>query len=200
MVIAGAGGHALEVFDVLLTLDYKIDEIFFYDDYSNITEVNECKVLKNKQELKDHFSLNKDFCLGIGNPNLRNKMYRLMLEAGGKHISIISPLAFISKYAINKGADIMPFSFVSSKSKLGLGTLINTRVNIHHETVVGEFNEISPSANLLGQVKLGNLNTIGAGTVILPGIKMVNNNITGAGAVVTRDLNSDSVVIGVPAK
>jgi len=200
MLIAGAGGHALEIFDVLLTLNYTVDEIFFYDDYSDTEELNKCEVIKNKQKLKDYFSLNEDFCLGIGNPNLRNKMYSLMLDAGGKHIPIISPLAFISNYAVNKGADIMPFSFVSSRSSLGLGTLINTRVNVHHEALIGEFNEISPSVNLLGQVKLGNFNTVGAGTTILPKIKMENNNIIGAGAVVTGDLNSGSKVKGIPAK
>lgn len=200
MVIAGAGGHALEIFDVLLSLEYMTENIFFYDDLTETREINNCKVLKNIKELEMQLKINKDFCLGIGNPSLRKKMYSLMINAGGNHTHIVSPLAYVSDYVENNGTDIMPFCFISSNTILGKGNLINTRANMHHEVVLGSFNEIAPSANLLGKVEVGNLNAIGAASTILPGIKILNNNIIGAGALVTKDLKSNSIVKGVPAK
>ena len=41
---------------------------------------------------------------------------------------------------------------------------------------------------------------VGFGAVIMPGIKVGNNVVIGAGSVVTKDVSSDSVVAGVPAK
>ena len=41
---------------------------------------------------------------------------------------------------------------------------------------------------------------IGAGAKILPGIHIGNNAVVGAGSVVTKDVEADSVVAGVPAK
>jgi len=41
---------------------------------------------------------------------------------------------------------------------------------------------------------------IGAGAILLPGISVGENSVVGAGSVVTRDVEPNSVVAGVPAK
>lgn len=200
MIITGAGGHSLEIFDVLLTLGFNAEEILFYDDYTSVTVINNCKVLKNKTELRDNFKLSTEFCLGVGNPNLRNQMYNLMTELGGTHYSVISPFAAVSKFCTNEGADIMPFSFISSKTILGKGVLINTRANIHHEVEIGDFTEVSPSSNILGKVKIGAFCRIGANTTILPCKQIGDQVITGAGSVLTKDVFSFKKIVGIPGK
>jgi acetyltransferase-like isoleucine patch superfamily enzyme len=42
--------------------------------------------------------------------------------------------------------------------------------------------------------------SIGAGAVILPGVRIGERAMVGAGAVVTRDVPSDVVVVGNPAR
>ena len=49
-------------------------------------------------------------------------------------------------------------------------------------------------------VSIGDNCFIGYGAVILPGIKVGDNVVVGAGSVVTKDVPSDSVIAGVPAK
>jgi len=49
-------------------------------------------------------------------------------------------------------------------------------------------------------VSIGDNCFIGYGAVIFPGIKVGDNVVIGAGSVVTKDVPSDSVVAGVPAK
>lgn len=49
-------------------------------------------------------------------------------------------------------------------------------------------------------VNIGNDVWIGGNVVILPGITIGNNVVVGAGAVVTKDIPSNSVALGVPAK
>lgn len=200
MIVAGAGGHALEVFDVLLTLGYSADQICFYEDYSDTLKLNNCRVLKNTDELKKQFETSRNFCLGVGNPILRLKMYDLMIKSGGLHNPIVSPSAVISNYSINKGADVMPQCFISSQTILGKGSLINTRANLHHGVVIDKFTELAPSVVLLGKVKVGCKCSIGANATVLPRVIIKDEVVVGAGAVVIGDIESKRLVKGVPAK
>ena len=52
----------------------------------------------------------------------------------------------------------------------------------------------------IGAVTIGNNCFVGAGSIILPNVHIGENVIIGAGSVVTRDIPSNSVVAGNPAK
>lgn len=52
----------------------------------------------------------------------------------------------------------------------------------------------------IGRVSIGNGVFIGAGSIILPNVKIGNNSIIGAGSVVTKDVPSNVVCAGNPAK
>jgi acetyltransferase-like isoleucine patch superfamily enzyme len=49
-------------------------------------------------------------------------------------------------------------------------------------------------------VSIGDNCFIGYGVIIMPGVRIGNNVVIGAGSVVTKDILSDSVAAGVPAK
>jgi acetyltransferase-like isoleucine patch superfamily enzyme len=53
---------------------------------------------------------------------------------------------------------------------------------------------------LLGNSQAGNRCRIGAGAVLLPGIKIGDDVVVGAGAVVTKNFDSGSKIVGVPAR
>lgn len=50
-----------------------------------------------------------------------------------------------------------------------------------------------------GRITIGNNVFIGANAIILPGVSIGSNVVIGAGAVVNRDIESDSINVGVPA-
>jgi len=52
----------------------------------------------------------------------------------------------------------------------------------------------------IGAITIGNNCFVGAGSIILPSVHIGDNVIIGAGSVVTRDIPSNSVVAGNPAK
>lgn len=52
----------------------------------------------------------------------------------------------------------------------------------------------------MAKVRIGNNVYIGADAIVLPGVTIGDNVIVGAGAVVTKDVDSNSVVAGNPAR
>ena len=56
------------------------------------------------------------------------------------------------------------------------------------------------NADRFGKVIIGNNVHIGINSIIMPGVTIGDNVIIGAGAVVTKDIPSNSVAVGVPAK
>lgn len=75
--------------------------------------------------------------------------------------------------------------------------------SVHFETHDGGiwcFRDINPQIDIVKTISIGNNVYIGYGAVILPGVTIGDNVIIGASALVTRDIQSNSVAVGIPAK
>ncbi|WP_111672122.1 acetyltransferase [Algoriphagus litoralis] len=200
MLIAGAGGHALEIKEELEKL-HRTMEFQFFDDagYQLNSPLRSYPLYQDLNLTKTKFALEPQFALGIGNPDYREKFTMSFEDIGGHYFPVHSCTAEVSVSA--QGLfDAMAFSFVGPKTKFGKAVLVNSRANVHHEAQIGDFTEIGPGALILGQVKIGRKCRIGAGAVLLPGVQLGDQVIVGAGAVVTKNIGSDQVVVGVPAK
>lgn len=77
---------------------------------------------------------------------------------------------------------------------IGPNTVIST---VNHPIDAAERRK---KLSILSPVALGNDVWIGANCTILPGVTLGDNVIVAAGAVVTKDVPSNSVVAGVPAR
>lgn len=201
MIIAGSGGHGLEVLETLLKNGFSKNDITFFDQKheKNGHLISGIQVITNVEEVKNLFRKSNHFCLAVGNPTFRENLFNVLEQSGGAFQSIISHSAFISHSAIGQ-FDAMPFSFIGPETKIGKGVLINTRAHIHHECKVGDFCDIGPGAMLLGNSQTGKRCRIGAGAVLLPGVIIGDDVTVGAGSVVTKDWSKNSKVVGVPAK
>lgn len=71
---------------------------------------------------------------------------------------------------------------------------------VTHDGGVWVFRDVWPDADLIAPITIGNNVFIGARATILPGVTVGDNVVIGASAVVTRDLPSDCVAAGIPAK
>ncbi|MBL6444757.1 NeuD/PglB/VioB family sugar acetyltransferase [Fulvivirga sp. 29W222] len=204
MVIAGAGGHALETLDILIASGYDPDDIRLYNDFGSTQGLfhNRFLIIKSFNELTHYFLTNDNqFCLGVGSPTLRRVLYNKLIDAGGVLTGIKSGKSVISPYFLWEGdCDIFVNSFISSLVTIGRGTLINSGVKIHHESSIGKFCELAPGATVLGNVSIGDDTTVGANATILPGVRIGKKVTVGAGAVVTKDVSDHCIVVGVPAK
>ena len=204
MLIIGAKGLAKEVLEIFHQQN-ELANLFFYDDIS--TDVpdllyGQFTVLRNMKQVTELFATDNRFTIGIGEPELRFKMYNQFTQAGGKLVSVISPLAVIGHYGtvIAPGAIIMAGTVISNDVNIGMGCLINPNCTISHDTVIGDFVEISPGVQITGHCRIGDYCNIGTNATLLPKIKLANNVIVGAGAVVTKNVADRLTVAGVPAK
>ncbi|GGA65156.1 acyltransferase [Ornithinibacillus halotolerans] len=61
-------------------------------------------------------------------------------------------------------------------------------------------NGLLENADIFGKIKIGSNVHIGINSVIMPNVTIGDNVIIGVGAVVTKDIPSNSVAVGVPAR
>lgn len=89
---------------------------------------------------------------------------------------------------------------------LSMGNHVEITNGVHfitHEGALWVVREMEPKlrdADILLPIRIGNNVFIGNNAIILPGVTIGDNVVIGAGSIVTRDIMSNSVVAGVPAK
>lgn len=200
MIIAGAGGHGLEIKEELELLNPSFSFTFFdHAGFKVGSPLIHLPLIQDLEGLQKEFRNNPRYALGVGKPEFREKFVTIFTEVGGEYFPVHAKTAQVSSTATGV-FDAMAFSFVGPNVQLGTGVLINSRANIHHDSLLGDYTEIGPSALILGGVKIGKKCRIGAGAVILPGVQLGDNVVVGAGAVVTRNIDSGSKVVGIPAR
>ena len=62
------------------------------------------------------------------------------------------------------------------------------------------YKEKASNIDVFGKIKIGNNVYIGWNAIILPGVTIGDNVVIGAGTIVTKNVESNSVVAGIPAK
>ena len=203
MLIVGAKGFAKEVLEILFQ-KADLNQICFYDDIS--TDIpkqlyNEFRVLNKEQEVIELFRSDNRFTIGVGNPVVRYKMDKKFTTLGGDISSTISPLANIGHYGnqIGEGNNIMTGATITNDIQIGRGCLINLHCTIGHDTILGNFVEMSPGVHISGNCKIGDFCNLGTNSTILPKVSLGKNVIVGAGAVVTMDFPDNCLVVGIPA-
>lgn len=205
MLIVGAKGFAKEVLEVLYQLN-DIENVVFYDDVSEDLPkqlYDRFDILRNAEEVEKYFkNIDNRFTIGIGGPVLRKKMFDKFTDLGGVFTSIISPKANIGHFGneIKNGTNVMTGTVITNDIHLGKGVLVNLNCTIGHDSTIGDFVEMSPGVHISGNCKIGNYSNIGTNATILPKITIGENVIVGAGSVVTKDIPSNCLVVGVPAK
>lgn len=71
---------------------------------------------------------------------------------------------------------------------------------ITHDGGVWVFRESLPALDVIDPIKIGSNVFLGLRSIIMPGVTIGDNCVIGAGSVVTKDIPSNSVAAGVPAR
>lgn len=103
---------------------------------------------------------------------------------------------------VGEGCRLLDVSFSSEPYLISLGDHVSaTAVRFEtHDGGVWIGRDTYPDVDVIKPIKVGNNVFIGYGAVILPGVSIGDNVVIGASSVVTKDVPSNSVYAGVPAK
>ena len=201
IVLLGAGGHAKVVADICIAAGHKIAG--FLDDEKPIESQWTGGPILGRLDLLDDaaFIANHWFIPTVGDNKTRRCLAQQLMTTGAKMLTVVHPSAVVaSSSSIGNGTVIMPGAVVNAAARIGDFCIINTGSTIDHDCVLEEGCQICPGANLAGHVYCGQDVFVGTGAVIIPNIKIGDRAVVGAGSVVIRDVESDMMVVGNPAK
>lgn len=195
LIIIGAGGHGRVVKDIALSMK-KFKNILFLDDNPPSGVSVAGKVLDYEKYLD-----NAVFVVGIGNNEIRKRIFLEIKEKGGKFVTLVHSSAVIGENVdLGNGSVIMPGVVINNGATFGDGVIVNTCSSIDHDCVIESFAHVSVGVHLAGTVKVGDSSLIGVGAIVINNITIAQDTIVSAGAVVVKDLLESGTYVGIPAK
>lgn len=160
------------------------------------------KIIRNPEDAREKLLADARFTLGVGNPQVRKKMFELFERIGGTATTVIAESAAIGGFhvSIGEGCTIMPGVVITANVNIGKGVLINVNSTISHDSEIGDFSDIACGVVIPGGCKIGAEVFIGSNATLLPEVSIGDRSVIGAGAVVLSDVPADVTVVGNPGK
>jgi sugar O-acyltransferase (sialic acid O-acetyltransferase NeuD family) len=202
IAIYGAGGLGREILSLLKTLA-EWDVVGFFDDgLDKGAAVNNVPVLGNLHDLINHKSALR-IVLAVGDPVIKSRLvHSLNANPLLEYPVLIHPNAILQdRESITLGQGIVITAGVVLTTGIHVGdhVLLNLNATIGHDVRIGTCSSVMPGVNIAGGVTIGANVLIGSGANVLNGLAIGDNARIGSGAVVTRRIEKDQTVVGVPA-
>lgn len=206
IVIVGAGGFGREALDVLRAMDPSGQRLVFAgfvaDDEPDPAMLARIGAawLGGDEAFLEHPSATH-YLVGIGAPDIRQRLVPRFEDAGLEPISLIHPTAVIgADVVMGAGAVLAAHTSVTTNIRMGGHVHIDRGVTVGHDSVIDDFVTIHPGAVVSGNVRIGTRTRMGTTSCVLPNLSVGSDVMIGAGAVVTRDVADGLTVVGVPAR
>ena len=198
ILLIGGGGHCKSVIDVIeAERKYDIAGIIDKDLEIGYRILEKYKVIGRDEDLEKLRKECKYAIITVGQiktPRIRIKLYELLKNLNYELPVIISPLAYVSKYAeIGEGTIVMHNALVNAGAKVGKNCIINNKSLVEHDAVIGNHCHISTAAIINGEVIIGNEVFIGSNCVISNNITIVSNSVIGVGSVINMDIKEPGI-------
>lgn len=141
--------------------------------------------------------------LALGKSQVRRSVFeRISTNRQLYFPTLIDPEAVVSDTtSIGQGVPVFASAVISPDITLDRFVHINQCCSVGHDTMIGEFSTLYPSAVISGNVKIGQECEFGANSCVLQDVTIADRVKVGAGAVVTKTINEEgSTYTGVPAR
>jgi len=188
IILIGGGGHCKAVIDVIEQEGrFKIIGIVDKPELLG-SEVLGYSVIGTDAELVNLAKKYQYAIVTIGqikSPSLRIKLFNLAIEAGFILPSIISPNAYVSKYAtIGSGTVVMHKALISANTIVGDNCIVNTKALIEHDCRISKHCHISTNVTINGGVLVESECFIGSGAITKESITIGKRSFIKAGSLV----------------
>ena len=189
IILIGGGGHCKSVIDVI-EQEGRFEIAGIVDKPELLgSNVLGYSVIGNDSDLGNLAKRYQYALITVGqikSPLLRIKLFDLATEAGFILPSIISPNAYVSKYAsIGNGVIIMHNALVNVSASIGDNCIVNSKALIEHDCSISKHCHISTNATINGGVIVQSGCFIGSGTITKESITIGENSFIKAGSLVT---------------
>jgi sugar O-acyltransferase (sialic acid O-acetyltransferase NeuD family) len=204
LVIIGAGGFALEVIDLIESINstkekYKI--IGLLDDQKKDFMLETYNIIGKASDYKKF--LQYSFVIAIANPKVRESIYTELKLNDIRMPNLIHPKTEISRYTTLKDDSAIIINYatqISAEVKIGNAVIIDSKSYIGHEIILKSFVTIYPGVNISGNNLINEKTEIGLGSNIIQGLSIGSNSLIGAGSTVINDIKDNVVAVGTPCK
>ena len=199
ILLVGGGGHCLSCMDVIEAEGrFSIRGVVSKRAEIQPHDVAGYAVIGIDDNLSQLLSKDTSALITVGQikvPHVRQRLFKLAVEAGATFPVIASPNAYVSHRAeISEGTIVMHFATVNAGAKVGKNCIINNHALVEHDAVISSHCHIATGARVNGGVKMGEGVFIGSGAVLKEGIRVADGAVIGAGQVVLNDVKAGEVV------
>jgi UDP-perosamine 4-acetyltransferase len=201
LVLLGAGGHAKVVID-LIRAGNQYEIMGIVDTDPSPRSVLGAPVIGSDSALPGLRGQGVQHAfVAVGRNETRFRLAELVARNDFELVNAISPSAVIApSVQLGHGIAAMAGVAVNAESAVSDLAIINTGASVDHDAYIGRCAHIGPGCTLAGNVRIGALAFLGVGVCVIPGVAVGERAVVGAGACVIRDVPSDALAKGVPAR
>ncbi len=204
--IIGVGGFAKEVCLLINNINhqkltYKIKGFIDVNPAISdcIVEGEKYAVIQESEHLKNNLLSDECYAIGIGNPKILEQISKKF--SGRVFPNLVHPnVVKGDSVKLGEGNIITAGCILTVDIKIGSFNILNLYTTIGHDTVIGNGNVLNPSVNVSGGCDIKNYNLLGTSATVLQYLNIGTGNIIGASALVTKTIESNGLIVGVPAK
>lgn len=139
--------------------------------------------------------------IGVGAPAARRRVFGQVETMGLTQASLVHPTAIMgSQVVLGKGVIVCGGVSIGTNVSLGRAVHLNPNAVIGHDAWLEDFVSINPNATISGECRIGSAALVGASAVVLQALTIAGGALVGAGACVTRSVEADVTVVGIPAR
>ena len=188
ILLIGGGGHCHSVIDVIEKEDkFSIAGIIDRKELVG-TKVLDYPIIGSDDDLVELFKVYKHAIVTVGqikSNTVRVKLFQLLKEIGYTLPTIVSPTAYISRYAaIDDGTVVHHQAIINANAKVGQNCIINTKALIEHDAVIEDSCHISTASIINGGTVVKKDTFVGSNSVTKEYITIQAGSFIKAGSVV----------------
>lgn len=205
VVILGAGGHARVLIDLLRRQGGLEPVAVLAPDRSLLGgELLGVPIIGDDDALGAFDPARVALVNGVGSTQrvaARRDLFLRCRDLGFAFATLVHPNAIVAQgVSLGEGAQVLAGAIVNTGARVGEDSIINTAAVVEHDCLIGAHAHVATGAILAGGVILRDGAHVGAGATVIQGLTIGPRAVIGAGAAVIRDVEADTVVVGVPAR